>query len=68
MLGLPENLGKLYLPILGNHSFLKMGHPRPLFHLFSSFQTNITIFTTNICEKMSIQYTVPGFELTTFGT
>ena len=30
-----------------------MGHPRPLFHLFSSFQTNITIFTTNICEKMS---------------
>ena len=28
-----------------------MGHPRPLFHLFSSFQTNITIFTTNICEK-----------------
>ena len=27
--------------------FLKMGHPRPLFHLFSSFQTNITNFTTN---------------------
>ena len=36
-----------------------MGQPRPLFCLFSSFQqTNITIFTTNICEKMSIQYTV----------
>ena len=32
---------------------LPRGHPRPLFHLFSSFQTNITIFTTNICEKMS---------------
>ena len=31
-------------------SFL-MGHPRPLYHLFSSFQTNFTIFTTNKCEK-----------------
>ena len=38
------------------------------FHLFSSFQTHITIFTTNKCEKMSIQFMVPGFELTTFGT
>ena len=28
-----------------------MGQPRPLFHLFSSFQTNITIFTANKCEK-----------------
>ena len=28
-----------------------MGQPRPLFHLFSSFQTNITIFTPNKCEK-----------------
>ena len=36
-----------YLHIL----FFKKGHPRPLFNLFSSFQTNITIFTTNICEK-----------------
>ena len=26
--------------------FLKIGHPRPLFSLFSSFQTNITISTT----------------------
>ena len=26
---------------------LKMGQPRPLFHLFSSFQTHITNFTTN---------------------
>ena len=48
--------------------FFKMGQPRPLFHLFSSFQTHITIFTTNKCEKMSIQYTVLGFEPTTFGT
>ena len=30
-----------------NHCFLKMGRPRPLFHLFSSFQTNIKIFATN---------------------
>ena len=44
----------------------KMGQPRPLFRLFSSFQTNITILTTNKCEKMSIQYPAPGFELTTF--
>ena len=43
--------------------FFKMGHP-----LISSFQTNITIVTTNKCEKMSIQYTVLGFEPTTFGT
>ena len=28
-----------------------MGHSRPLVCLFLSFQTNITLFTTNICEK-----------------
>ena len=28
-----------------------MGPPWPLFHLFSSFQTHITIFSTNKCEK-----------------
>ena len=27
-----------------------MGHPWALFNLFSSFQTNITILTTKICE------------------
>ena len=33
------------------------------------FQTNITtFFTANICEKMSIQYTVLGFKPTAFGT
>ena len=46
---------------------LKMGHPRPLFCLFLSFQTNI-IFATYICEKMSIQYTVQGFKPTIFRT
>ena len=35
------------------------------FIYFQSFQNNITIFTTNICAKMSIQYPVPGFELMT---
>ena len=48
--------------------FYKMGKPWPLFHLFSSFQTHITMFTTNKCEKMSVQYMVPGFELMTLGT
>ena len=28
----------------------------------------ILIFRTNKCVQMSIQYTVQGFELTTFGT
>ena len=28
-----------------------MGQPRPLYRLFSVFQTNNTIFTTNQCEK-----------------
>ena len=31
--------------------FLKMGKPRPLFHLFLYFQTNNTTFATNKCEK-----------------
>ena len=41
---------------------LKMANPGLFFVYFRSFQTNITIFTTNTCEKMSIQYTVPGIE------
>ena len=32
-------------------SLLKMGRTRPLFRLFQSDQSNITIFTTNQCEK-----------------
>ena len=46
-----------------------MGHPRPLFRLFyvisNKHQYN---FTTNQCEKTSIQYTVLGFKPTTFRT
>ena len=34
-----------------NKFFWVMGHPLPLFNLFSPFQTYITIFTTNLCEK-----------------
>ena len=44
-----------------------MGHPWPLLHLFSSFQTHSNLFT-NKYEKMSIQYTEPGFKLMTFWT
>ena len=43
----------------------RMGKPRPLFHNFRLFKL-ITIFISNKCDKMSIQYIVPG--LTTFGT
>ena len=41
-----------------------------LFRLLLSFQTNITILTTNICEKFLftfIQYTALGFKPTTLG-
>ena len=45
-----------------HYLFLKMGQPRPLFHLFSSFQTHIAIFTTNKCEKYSSS--IQGWDLT----
>ena len=45
----------------------KMGQPWPLFIFIFVFSNNITNFTTNKREKMSIQYTVLGFELTTIG-
>ena len=44
----------------------KMGQPRPLFHLFSSFQT--LQFSQQIKVKISIQYMVLVFEPTNFGT
>ena len=32
---------------------LLMDHPRPLFDfIFGLFQTNVTIFTTNLCENV----------------
>ena len=47
----------------------KIGQPRPLFYLFLSFQTHITILH-QFKEKnvMTIQYTALGFELITFET
>ena len=46
----------------------KNGSTRPLFHLFSSFQTHHKFYNKYVCEKMLIQYTALGFELTTFVT
>ena len=50
--------------------FKKMGHPRPLFRLFSVFfkQTIQFLQQMNVKNVMSIQYPAPGFEPTTFGT
>ena len=48
--------------------FKKWANPHLFLIYFRLFQTQITIITGNKSEKLSIQYTVPGFELTTFGT
>ena len=53
------------------HVLLKTaaGHPWPLFHsLLVLFEQTIQFVTTNECKKMSIQYTVFGYEHTTFRT
>ena len=47
---------------------LIMGKPRPIFRLFSVFLNKQYNFTQNQGEKMSIQYTVLGFEPTTSQT
>ena len=49
-------------------NFLKMGQPRPLFHLFLSFQTHTTIVSNKQMWKNSSQYMVPGLEHMTFWT
>ena len=46
--------------------FFKWANPGLFFVYFGLFKQTLQIFTTNICEKMSIQYTVPGFEPMTF--
>ena len=46
----------------------KWANPGLFFIYFWSILTNITIFTTNLCEKMPIQYKGPGLEPTSFGT
>ena len=49
--------------------FLKKNWPTPasFSFIFGLFKQTLQFFTTNICEKMSIQFTVPGFKPTTFG-
>ena len=59
---------KLVSPLQLTSIIFKMGQSRPLFNLFLVFANKHYNFTTNICEKISIQYTVPGFEPPTFGT
>ena len=48
--------------------FKKWANPGLFFIYFRPSEETLQFFTTNKCEKISIQYTVPGFELTTFGT
>ena len=49
--------------------FLKTGQPRRLLpFIFSLFKQTSLQFYTKICEKMSIQFTVPGFKPTTSGS
>ena len=52
----------------GNLIFFKNGPTPASFCLFSIFSNKQYNFTTNICEKMSMQYTVPRFEPMTFRT
>ena len=63
---LNEPFRAFFLIILSCNRLFINGPSQPLFRLFSSFQRNI--FTTNKCEKMSIQYKVLGFEPITFET
>ena len=48
-----EFLATAFTKIRNNSSAAakRMGHPRPLFVYFRPVQTNIAIFTTNICEE-----------------
>ena len=39
---------------------LKNGTTPASFHLLSSFQTHLIFYNKYVCEKMSIQYMVPG--------
>ena len=60
------------LPKLNSHDskcFLIHQRRPLLLFIFGLFkQTSSQYFTTNTCEKMSIQYTVPGFKPRTFIT
>ena len=50
-----------YIAHFMKYVFFKWAIPGLFFVYFCYFQINITIFTTNICEKMSIQYTQVGW-------
>ena len=51
------------------YTLFKNGPSSGSFFVFLSFQTNMTILTTNICKNViTIQYMAPGFEPTTFET
>ena len=59
---IPGDTGECFL---GEKSgaFLKNGPTLAYFSfIFGLFKQTLQFFTTNICEKMSIQYTVPGFK------
>ena len=46
--------------------YLLLNGPTLASFYFLSFQTHYRFYNKYVCEKMSIQYTVPGFELTTW--
>ena len=48
--------------------FKKWANPGLFSFIIGLFKQTLNFFTTNICEKMSIQYMVPGIEPMTFGT
>ena len=56
---------EMLLLLGGAESFSKWAIPGLFLIIVGLFQTNITIFCINIMWKMSIQYSVLGFELTT---
>ena len=47
---------------------LKWPNPGLFSFIFGLFKRTLQISTTYRCEKMSIQYMVPGFTPMTFGT
>ena len=48
--------------------FKKWANPVLFFIYFRLFRTHYKFYNKYVCEKMSIHFTVPRFELTTFGT
>ena len=61
-------LRQIILSIIDSVKFKNRPTPASFLFIFGLFNQTLQIFTTNICEKFSIQYAVPGFEPMTFGT